>query len=113
MLIWRPKAGPHEGMRPPPALDLRAPAAAALRRLLAEGGRPRQRQHVKIELTGGILPAILRRRRRGDADQDCENQQAKRLQQRRNRSPCRVKHGDPPYMTGASLAGDRNISRTK
>ena len=36
-------------------------AVAALRRRLAEGGRPRQRQHVEVELAGGILPLVLRR----------------------------------------------------
>ncbi len=58
-LILRPQAVDHEGIGPS-ALDLlRAPAIAALGRRLAERGRPRQRQHVKIELARGVLPAVL------------------------------------------------------
>ena len=38
---------------------LRAPAVAALGRRLAERRRPRQRQHVEIELAGRVLPAVL------------------------------------------------------
>ena len=76
VLILRPQPVDHERKRPAAALGLERPPLPRSCRRLAERGRPRQRQHVKIEFAGGVLPAILRRGRSADADQCTPKQQA-------------------------------------
>src|SRR5665213_90666 len=51
----------HEGKRPAGALLVDRPPGRALMGGLAERRRPGQRQHIEIELTGRVLPAVLRR----------------------------------------------------
>src|SRR6185437_5580477 len=103
-LILRPQPMHHEGKWPPAALGLRTPAIAALLRLLAERRRPRQRQHVIVEIAGRILPSVLRRRRsqRRKAVQGREDEQACRDEKRRSPAPLKTNHDHAPIPKPAA-----------
>src|SRR4051812_20090856 len=61
-LVLRPEPVDDEGIGPLPALLVRLAVRITLLRGLTVGWRPRQREHVEVELAGLILPGILRHR---------------------------------------------------
>ena len=83
-----------------------ASAFAALGRRLAERGRPRKGKDIKIELAWRVLPAVLGGRHSGGDD----NKRQRNQKPRNNNGSV---HRTPLYSTTGSLAGRRNISRTK
>src|ERR1700756_1576494 len=87
---------------------------AAFGRLFAERWRPRQRQHVEIEFTRGVLPAILRRSgaRRADADH-CRTKEAGGRQNPPYPPQSKPRHGDALIPQPVLEASGKNISRTK
>src|SRR5206468_1418542 len=67
---------------------------------------PRKGKDIKIELARGVLPEVLRGRHSGKDDN-------KRQRNQKPRNNDKSVHRTPLYSTTGSLAGRRNISRTK
>ena len=100
----------------PPHWACERPLVAALGGLLAEGGRPGQRQHVEIELAGGILPAVLRRRPARPWRTAREQRAQNEIKRPRQSRPIETANMTTPHTHNRprwSLAGGKNISRTK